>query len=39
MTIWEFACMTEGFSEANRRKDTAPEMSADRLADLGIEGF
>lgn len=38
MTIWEFACMTEGFSEANRN-DQAPEMGADRLADLGIEGF
>lgn len=40
MTVWEFACMTEGFKEAQPdAKKATPAMSNDRLAELGIEGF
>lgn len=39
MTVWEFACMTEGFKQAQGGKQSAPPMSDERLAELGIEGF
>ena len=40
MSLWEFRCVCSGWSEANHADDgTAPEMSDDRLAELGIVGF
>jgi len=39
MTLWEFACMTEGFKQAQPGNAAAPAMSEDRMAELGIEGF
>ncbi|MDR6757841.1 hypothetical protein J2Y48_003138 [Mycoplana sp. BE70] len=40
MTLWEFACMQDGFREAHPSgNQSAPAMSDDRLAELGIEGF
>lgn len=40
MTLWEFACCSEGFRKAHEtEKETAPAMNGDELAALGIEGF
>jgi hypothetical protein len=39
MTLWEFSCAVDGFNAANGAKETAPAMSDERMADLGIEGF
>lgn len=37
--MWEFACMIEGFKQANGSENKAPGMDDQTLADLGIEGF
>ena len=40
MTIWEFACARSGFAKANTSgEQPAPELSDDRMSELGIEGF
>lgn len=40
MTTWEFHHCLEAFEEFRAGEDSpAPEMSDDRLAKLGIEGF
>lgn len=39
MTMFEFACATRGFGEANGAKPKGGTISDDRLADMGIEGF
>lgn len=40
MTLWEFVCAQEGFAEANGAKPKGGgEISDDRLAELGVEGF
>lgn len=40
MTLWEFASCSEGFRKAHETGEKpAPEMSDDRLSNLGIEGF
>jgi hypothetical protein len=39
MTMFEFACATQGFAEANGAKPKGGTISDDRLADMGIEGF
>jgi hypothetical protein len=40
MTLWEFACCSEGYRKANQSEDTPPPAMADaELASLGIEGF
>lgn len=39
MTVWELACARDGYALANGEKKTAPAMSDERLAELGIEGF
>ncbi len=39
MTIWEFACMQDGFHRSNGADDKPPAMDDERLGELGIEGF
>ena len=40
MTLWEFACCTDGFRKANQTEEPAPPPMADGdLSELGIEGF
>lgn len=39
MTLWEFACATEGYKQAHGGERKAPAMSDERMAELGIEGF
>lgn len=40
MTLWEFHAALEKWVEANSVAEEAPpEMSDDRLAELGIDGF
>lgn len=40
MTLWEFACCSDGFRKANQTEESAPPpMADDDLAGLGIEGF
>lgn len=39
MTLWEFSCARSGFDEANGVKPKGGEISDDRLAEMGIEGF
>jgi hypothetical protein len=40
MTLWEFACCSEGYRKAHQTEDTPPPAMADaELANLGIEGF
>lgn len=40
MTLWEFACARSGFDEAHGVKPKGGgEISDDRLAEMGVEGF
>jgi len=40
MTLWEWVCATEGYAEANgHKKRRGGDISEDRLAEMGIEGF
>ncbi len=40
MTLWEFQCCEDGYRKAHSSEDQpAPEMSDDKLSQLGIEGF
>jgi hypothetical protein len=41
MSLWEWVCATDGYAEANgskKRRGTG-DISDDRLAEMGIEGF
>lgn len=40
MTAWEFICAVDGYLEANGvKRSGGGDISEDRLAELGIEGF
>ncbi|TBC01421.1 hypothetical protein ELH34_37445 [Rhizobium ruizarguesonis] len=40
MTLWEFACCSEGYRKAHASEEPPPPpMGDDELADLGIVGF
>jgi hypothetical protein len=40
MTLWEFVCAIDGYTEAHRSEEPpAPAMADEQLAELGIEGF
>ena len=39
LTLWEFQCCAEGFRKAHStEEDRPPQMSEDRMRELGIEG-
>ena len=39
MSLWEFIACRDGFALANGAKPKPKEISDQRLAELGIEGF
>lgn len=39
MTLWEFAAVMDGFRAFHGAKPKGGDISEDRLAELGIEGF
>ena len=40
MSLWEFLACRDGYSAAHGGKETEPgDMSEDRLAEIGVEGF
>lgn len=39
MTLYEFACATRGYAEANGAKPKGGTISDERLAEMGVVGF
>lgn len=40
MSLWEFAAAMDGFAEFHgSKKKSAPDISDEELADMGVEGF